>query len=249
MSYIYTLILFLMLMRISKIRLFLLHLKDFLKWKYVDFKRNLAKKKSGVREFKEYGLKVYTGRQGSGKTVSLVSRANELRDLYPKALIYSNFAYKYADGQLTSLNDLLTIRNGDDGVVFLIDEIQNEFSSASSKDFPEDLLRTVTMQRKQSIVILATSQVFTRVAKPLREQCFEVIECRTFLGRWTRLKCYDADDYNLMIDNVDPKKRFKVHKKWRMSFIQSDSLRSCYDTYEVVKRLSRNGFVTKSWSR
>ena len=39
-------------------------------------------------------------------------------------------------------------KNGTDGVIFAIDEIQNEFSCANSKDFPETLLSQVTQQRK-----------------------------------------------------------------------------------------------------
>ena len=159
--------------------------------------------------------------------------------------VVTNFKCTFADKELKSLNDLLTIRNGEDGVVFVIDEIQNEFSSATSRDFPESLLSVITMQRKQCIHILASSQVFTRVAKPLREQCYEVVECRTFLGRWTNNKIYDAEDYNAIIDNPDPAKKFKLPKKERFSYIQHDDLRDCYDTYSIVQRMSRVGFVAK----
>lgn len=72
---------------------------------------------------------------------------------------FTNFAYKYQNAPLESLNDLLKYRNDDDGVIFAIDEIQNEFSSATSKDFPETLLSEITMQRKHKITILSSSQV------------------------------------------------------------------------------------------
>ena len=245
MRFIYFMLFMFVLLRIGKIKAFFNHLRQFIYWKFKDISKARLDHKRGVQKFKPYGLKMFTGRQGSGKTVSLVNMANELHKEYPKAKIYSNFDYLYADGRLESLNDLLTIRNGADGVIFLFDEIQNEFSSNTSKDFPESLLSTITMQRKQNIVILSSSQVFTRVSKPLREQCYEVIECKTFMGRWTKMKCYDADDYNYMIDNTDPKKKYKTPKKWKKSFIQSDSLRNCYDTYEVIQRLSRQGFAPK----
>jgi hypothetical protein len=245
MTVIYGLFGLFLLTRVGKIKTFLIHLKDFIYWISKDIASSRRKRKLGIKDFKPYGLKMFTGRQGCGKTVSLVNMANDLHKEYPKALIYSNFDYLYANGRLESLNDLLTIRNGDDGVIFLLDEIQNEFSSNTSRDFPESLLSTITMQRKQKIVILASSQVFTRVSKPLREQCFEVIECKTFMGRWTKLKCYDADDYNYMIDNSDPKKKYKTPKKYKRSYIQTDTLRNCYDTYEVIGRLSRQGFAPK----
>lgn len=245
MRYVYWFIAIFIILRYRHIKLFLYHLWQFCGWKIKDIKYARSDMRLGIKRFKEYGLKIYTGRQGSGKTVSMVNRLNELHEEYPDALICTNFTYRHGTDRLESLNDLITIRNGTDGVIFAIDEIQNEFSSNTSKDFPETLLSTITMQRKQSVVILATSQVFTRVSKPLREQCFEVIECSTFGGRWTRQRCYDADDYNYMIDQTDPQKKYKVRRKSKSSFVQSDDLRRCYDTLEVIQRLSRQGFASK----
>lgn len=220
---------------------FFVHLVQFVYWRTKDLKQAL---KSKTKPFSLFGVRMFVGRQGAGKTIGMVYYAQTLKKQYPDCLIYSNFACDFADGQIQSLNDLLTIRNGTDGVVFMIDELQNEFSSATSKNFPETLLSVVTQQRKQRIVILATSQVFTRVAKPLREQCFEVVECSTYGGRWTRLKAFDADDYNTIIDCADPfEGKRKLFKRWRMSFVQTDNLRNTYDTYSVVARLSRDGFA------
>lgn len=218
-------------------------LLELLKWKIIDFKRDIEDKKKGIIKFKAFGLWMFTGRQGSGKTIGMVEQLEIMRKKYPKALICTNFDYKYADLKMNSLNDLLTIRNGEDGVIFAIDELQNEFSSSTSKNFPERILSTITQQRKQRICILTTSQVFTRVAKPLREQCYFVIDCRTFLGRYTRLRCYDADDYNSIIDKRDfIDAKMKLHKLWKHSFVQTDELRELYDTYAVVQRLARDGF-------
>lgn len=222
--------------------MFIVHLIDFLPKIIKDIKQV---KNSPKKRFRPYGMRIYCGRQGSGKTVSMVRRAREIHEKYPNCKIVTNFDCSFADVVMTSLNDLLTIRNGIDGVLFVIDEIQNEFSSATSKDFPETLLSVITMQRKQCIHILASSQVFTRVSKPLREQCYEVVECRTFLGRWTSNKVYDAEDYNAVIDNPDPSRKFKLPKKEKFSFIQDDALRESYDTYSIIRRLSRVGFVTK----
>ncbi|RFZ78769.1 hypothetical protein DS742_11700 [Lacrimispora amygdalina] len=122
--------------------------------------------------------------------------------------------------------------------------MQFYIATASDAD-SADIEWESTMQRKQKITILSSSQVFTRVAKPLREQCYDVMECRTFFGRWTRVKCYDADDYCSVIDNYSPEKKFKLPKRWVRSFIQTDDLRESYDTYEKVQRLSRQGFAPK----
>ena len=104
--------------------------------------------------------------------MSLVYTLEKIRKEYPKAKIYTNFGYKYENKPLNKLNDLLdrSLYNGNYGTVFCIDEIQNEFSASTSRDFPESVLSLVTQQEKNHILILCSSQVFTRVSKPLREQ-------------------------------------------------------------------------------
>ena len=197
--------------------------------------------------FREYGMRLYCGRQGSGKTIGIVHDLERFRRRYPKAKIYTNFGYRAQTAPLNSLNDLLNkdLLNGTDGVIFAIDEIQNEFSSATSKDFPESLLSTITQQRKQRICILASSQVFTRISKPLREQSYIVVDCKTVGGRYTKLKYIDADDYIDYANNPTPEKRLKLKPLKVETFVQTDVLRNCYNSYELINRLSRVGFSPK----
>lgn len=226
---------------IWKFRNFFYNLPSFFKYKIKDIKNF----KSNMKQFNQYGLRMFCGRQGSGKTIGMVYLLEMWRKRYPKLQIYTNIDYSNQTGKLTGWEDLLSKRNGTDGIVFAIDEIQNEFSSSSWKDFPDSILSEITQQRKQRICILATSQVFTRVAKQLREQCYEVIECKTFFGRWTRLKSYDAEDYNSIIDSNDPSKKFKLPKVWTDNFIQTDYIRGIYDTFAKVESMLKLGFKEK----
>lgn len=218
-----------------------------IKYKVADVKRKRTLKKQGIVEFGLFGVRCYTGEQGTGKTMGMVEALARARDKYPQALIVTNFDCKYADRRLTSLNDLLTIKNGEHGVIFGIDELQNEFSSKASKDFPENLLDLITQQRKQRITIFCTSQVFSRLAKPLREQTYYVCMCKTWFKRLTRIVCYKTTDYQKFCDSVNEERRYKVSKEWAHWFVQTDALRNSYDTYSVIKRLSRKGFVNKVW--
>lgn len=218
-----------------------------IKYRILDLKRDISDKKQGIIHFKPFGLRVYTGRQGSGKTIGLVEALARARDSYPDCIIVTNFDCKYAHKRLTSLNDLLKLRNGTKGIIFGIDEMQNEFSSKVSKDFPENLLEMITQQRKQRIAIFTTSQVFSRLAKPLREQSYEVCTCRTYLGRLTRIRCYDALDYMEYMESDSDDKRRKAPKNYSHWFVQTDALRNAYDTYSVIERLSRKGFTQKVW--
>lgn len=196
--------------------------------------------------FKPYGLTCFVGRQGGGKTISMVEYLDRMTELYPDAIVVTNFNYIKQDMPFTSWRQFTEVRNGLDGVIFAIDELQNEYNSNNWKDFPEDLLSVVTMQRKQRIKIVATSQVFTRVVKQLREQCYEVVECKTFLGRWTKQKCYDADDYNYIIDKPTPERKFKTRKKWKYSFVQNNKVRNLFDSYAVVESMKQKEYNERS---
>lgn len=242
MQLLYMIIFTIIIVNFSKIKKWFKNLFLFIGYKIKDARAEKEARKKGNLRFKPFGLTMFTGPQGSGKTMALVKYAKDIKAQYPDCKIYSNFDVDVADGRLKNLNDILKIRNGTAGVLFLIDEIQNEFSTASSRNFPESLLSTITQQRKQAIHIAASSQVFTRVSKPLREQCYCVVDCRTFWGRWTRARAYSADEYNSVIDSNSLDKKRKLHVMWKMSFIQTDELRDSYDTYSVVQRLSRAGF-------
>lgn len=212
---------------------------DCLRWLFIDFHND---KKVGA-DFNEYGFTLLCGRQGGGKTTALVEYLNRMHKKFPKALIVTNFSYKYATHVMTDWRDFFDIRNGTDGVIFAIDEIHSEFSTMKSKDFPESLLSEISQQRKQRIKIVGTSQVYSRVAKPIREQCFTVIQCVTYLNRWTFTREYDALDYELQSNAVQVKKRIRPLN--RHSFVQSDFLRSCFDTYEKIERLSGEVFMER----
>ncbi len=183
---------------------------------------------------------------GYGKTIGIVDELERIKKEYPKCLICTNIWYKKQDVPLVDWRQLLEVRNGTNGVVFVIDEIQNEYDNSKWKDFPEGILSVITQQRKQRIKIYLSSQVYTRVVKQIREQCFDVVECKTFFKRWTRLKCFDADEYNSIVDNPTPEKKFKLKKKWSRSFIQSNFLRNLYDSYKVVDNMKKIDFIPRS---
>lgn len=214
-------------------------LLDFIKWLIIDISRIDPKNK----EFKEFGLTLYANKQGSGKTVSMVEYLERMRMKYPDVLIVTNFGYIHEFKALEGWEDLINIRNGKKGVIFGIDELQNEWDSMSFKDIPEWLLGEITQQRKQYVKIVSTSQVYTRVAKQFREQTFDVVECKTIFGRWVFQKSFDAQDYEAVIQTVDKKQ--KLHRRYRRSFIMTDHIRSLFDTRKKIERLSRENFLPK----
>lgn len=110
----------------------------------------------------------------------MVEYAERIKAMFPECIVGSNFFYSKQDFVLADWRQLLEVRNDKKGVVFMIDEFQNEYDNSKWKDFPDSLLSVITQQRKQRIKILMSSQVYTRVVKQIREQCYEVAECKTF---------------------------------------------------------------------
>lgn len=185
--------------------------------------------------FPFYGIHFYCGRQGSGKTYSMTHELEQIRKKYPKCKIYTNYGYKYQNLPIYNISMLKDDKyyNGSDGVVFAIDEIQNLFQASNVNNVPPDILGVVTQLRKQKVYIICTSQVFTRVSKPLREQAFYITECKTLFHSLTVCKKYNADEYLLDIDRVE-KKSLPIKK---YSIVHNDELRNLYDTYLLIKSI------------
>lgn len=209
-------------------------------WLYRDFVYLI--KHADKKRFGLFGLTMFCGRQGGGKTVSMTEYLERMRLKYPKCQIYTNYGYINQTSPLIGWEMLLNTHS-DHGIIFAIDEIHSEFSSNAWKNFPTDLLREISMQRKQMVKIVATAQCFKDVTVQLRRQCFDVVECRTVGGRWTFQRCFDAEDYNAFVDsNATSDKKFKIHRKWRRSFVQDDRIRELFDTYLKIDAMQKVGF-------
>lgn len=185
--------------------------------------------------FRYQGLHIFCGEQGSGKTIALVEFMMRMQKEYPEAKIMTNFGYLKQNTELVHWKQLLDYKNGFKGVIVGIDELQNWFSSNESANFPVEMLEVVTQNRKNRRVILGTSQVFMRLAKPIREQATLIYEPITLLGCLTivRVKKPILDAVGNIIE--------KKSRGWYF-FVHTDELREAYDTYKVIERLSKSGF-------
>ena len=185
--------------------------------------------------FPYQGCIVFTGRQGAGKTVALVEFMRSMQNTYPMAQVITNLGYKYENAVLDDWRPLITYKNGIYGVIAAIDEMQNWFSSNQSKDFPPEMLQVITQNRKNRRIILGTSQVFTRLSKPLREQVTEVRECHTFFGCITFV--VRKEPILGAEGDVDSYKHRGMY-----FFVHDQDLRDSYDTYRVIDSLAKSGF-------
>lgn len=241
---------------------------------------------SFAREHPDYfypdGLVVFTGAQGTGKTLSAVNYVENLLKAYPRAKLVTNLmltnypivtfeefyknmikkfsvdffknkskeqVYKFFYNMYLEKNRIFKFENGDDlarysngeyGVIFLIDEIQLYFNSLQSKNINVDVMTQISQQRKQRKHIVSTSQVFGRMAKPLREQFSSVIVCNNLFGfiQWNRL--IDRDSVSDNEDTTGTSLKGVVRK--RFFWLHSPKDYKKYDTYYVIKQ---NKFISE----
>ncbi len=181
------------------------------------------------------GLWVFTGAQGSGKTLLLMHMVREIHAKYPKALIVTNISvFGIPCIPYHGIEDFDKYVNGADGVIFIIDEIQALFNSLESAKMPLSQVTVWCQNRKNRRLILGTTQRYTRMAKPVREQVTWHYECRRpllcVLYRYRVLDGAKYDDVGKYILDEDEKTpAYKI-------YVPSLSSMLMYNTLEVVRR-------------
>lgn len=184
--------------------------------------------------FTYQGLHLFCGEQGAGKTIAVVEMMMRIQKEFPKAKCITNLGYQFEDEELDHWTKLLNYTNDMYGVIVGMDELQNWFSSGANT-LPPAMLEVATQNRKNRRIILGTSQVFTRLAKGLREQCTFVYEPLTILNAltWVRVFKYQLDSEG----NIKGKK-----SRGSYFFVHTKELREAYDTYKVIHSLAKSDF-------
>lgn len=190
------------------------------------------------------GLVCFIGPQGSGKTLSAVIYVTQLLKRFPRALLVTNLelaefpidnetVFPFVNG-----DDFEKYNNGKFGVIFLVDEIQLYFNSLASKNINPEVMTQISQQRKQRKHIVATSQVFGRMAKPLREQFSCVVRCRKYFGCLQKCQVISRDSIDE--DKSDDSKLVGqvLFNSW---YVHSPKYFNMYDTYKII---DTNKFVS-----
>lgn len=185
------------------------------------------------------GMWLFTGAQGSGKTLLLMHCLKQILDQYPDAIVVSNISiYGVPSYVYKGIEDFDKYNNGSKGVIFVIDEIHTLFNSLESKNMPLSTMQVWCQNRKNRRLILGTTQRFNRVSKGVREQTTWNYACRRpLLNCIYSYTVYDGSLYDdngkYIVDDKDdlPKRHFYIPKV---------SVMRMYNTLEVVKRDNDN---------
>lgn len=155
---------------------------------------------------------------------------------YSRDKLYNDYYYLNRVFEFKNSDDLKKFENGQEGVIYLIDEIQLYFNSLQSKNINPDVMTEISQQRKQRKHIIATSQVFGRMAKPLREQFSTVVQCQCYLSMIQKNMILDRDSIEDSTDDMHIKGKVK-HINW---FTHSPDM---YDRYDTFYKIQNNNFV------
>lgn len=182
-----------------------------------------------------YGIYGYFGLWGQGKTIAMTKELLDLRQKYgDKIYICTNYGFALEDFAFNDWHQLLATY--DKPLICAWDEVQNEFTSRNFKTFPVQLLTLLTQNRKNNgIRILYSAQRWERVDKVFRELTYICHECKTRFGRLTGIKGYDWEDYEQLKVTAQVPLKLKIHPKIRKVFVQTDYLRSLYDSFKMLE--------------
>lgn len=184
------------------------------------------------------GLFVFCGSQGSGKTLSAVNYVYNLLYMYPNCMLVTNIDLKDfpIDNErvfrFVNADDFGKYNNGMYGVIFLVDEIHLYLNSLKSKNINMDVMTQISQQRKQRKHIVATCQVFGRMAKPLREQFSCVVLCKSYFNFIQKNMLIDRDS----IDGEESTGT-NIHGKVKRNYwyFRHPEMFKRYDTYAVIE--------------
>lgn len=176
------------------------------------------------------GLWLFTGTQGSGKTLLMMHLLKIIHTQYPKAIILSDISiYGIPSIPYTGIEDIEKYSNGKDGLIVVLDEIHTLFNSLESKNMPLNQMQVWCQNRKNIRLILATSQRFTRVGKPVREQANLNYECKKPLPFLYAYRVKDAQDYDDNGNYLGDVENYNY-------YVPNVKVMRMYNTLEIVKR-------------
>jgi hypothetical protein len=191
--------------------------------------------------FYGWGIHLFTGKFGAGKTSLMVIKAYELCKKYPQLSVITNVnLMNFPDHtRIIKLNTVDDILEAPENSLVLIDEIGTIFNSrdfmSGKKSVPKALFQHLAQCRHRKMMIFGSVQRFLLLDKQIRDISATVTECRTsFKHPFSRMITgilYSIDEYEAYVQNalyVPRSSDFSV-------YIQTEKYRHLYDTMEMVQ--------------
>ncbi|MBE6838178.1 MAG: hypothetical protein E7507_01360 [Ruminococcus sp.] len=217
-----------------------LHIKDlFFYFLHKDYKK-----------FNGWGLHLFIGMFGAGKTSTMVYRAYQLAKKYPELVIITNMMLSNfpKHTQILKLNGPQDIINAPNNSLILIDEIGTIFNSrdfAKSKEsVPKSVFQLLCQCRHKNIMIYGTVQRWCFLDKQLRDITATVTVTSSYakhpFSRMMTCRVYDSFEYDTAYSNpMVPLVPLDTYV-----YIQTDKIRKMYDTRELINNMLKADYIS-----
>ncbi|MGN0686494.1 MAG: hypothetical protein ACI4KA_00140 [Oscillospiraceae bacterium] len=202
-------------------------------------------------KFEGWGLHIYCGKFGAGKTCTMVRDCYNLCTKYKGLTVITNlklvgFPEDVVIKPLGTINDIL---EAPDNTIVLIDEIGTIFNSRDFMGNKENCLPKILFQhicqcRHRFLMIMGTVQRWGFLDKQLRDITSDVTICSTFaphpFSRMVTNRCYDASEYDMFYQSPLRPLQPLSTEVW----IQTDFFRNLYDTKEMVSTMLTQTYIS-----
>lgn len=149
-----------------------------------------------------FGIYCYCGKQGTGKTYSVIEflRKHKKMRIYANLTSIKDINYTYING----FNELLELRKEHDCIIFY-DEIFTELTKTDKIN--KDVLDFLCQMRKRRILFLTTAQEWGEIPLTFRRYCRFQVNCNLmrlpFIGGLSIKKVRDAENLKWSNDDND----------------------------------------------
>ena len=203
-------------------------------------------------DFNGWGVHLFTGKFGAGKTSYMVAKAYDLAYKYPQLHILTNIKLQNFPEwtEVFPLNTAQDILNAPKNTLVLIDEIGTIFNS---RDFsggkcavPKPLFQHLCQCRKRKMMIYGTVQRFNLLDKQIRDITADVTACHTHFAypfvRWQTAYTFDIEEYEKYTEN----RTYNPKVSQTDLIVQTNQIRQLYDTSELVQNMLHKEYLSDS---
>lgn len=199
------------------------------------------------KDFNLFGISMFIGMFGHGKTLSMTHQARLIYEKFGDSVRFiSNYKLNGIPYiPLINFNQLVDLGEEEEdnyvGTVILIDEIENVLSHRNFANFPLPLLHMLTQQRKKRVYILCSAQRFFMVDKLWRSITTNVYNCNKF-WRFQHVEEYDAWE----LENAMNYSMIK-RKSNNWYFVRNKDFLA-YDTSQMISKGTAEDFISNDES-
>ena len=204
----------------------------------------------GWKRFYGWGVHLFTGRFGAGKTSCMVHLARKYAKKYSQLTVLTNMELSNfpKHTKILKLETAQDILNAPQDCIVLIDEIGTIFNS---RDFssgktavPKVLFQHLCQCRHRRMMIYGTVQRFNLLDKQIRDISADVTTCSIHFkhpfSRLCTMRTFDIDEFETLQSN----RLYKPVPYSVGAYIQRNESRNLYDTTEMVNGMLRKEYLS-----